>query len=142
MKPLEERFHAMLKPRATATDMQAVIAEIGAEVERLTAAADQAHATSLDGSISDADADRARSDEQGLRFAVERWLSRKETLAARFSERTQNDAAQAHRKQYEDTVAETEVLAADLKARIPELFAEFIGLLEPVLNLMRNERCA
>ncbi|MBR2267365.1 hypothetical protein [Sphingobium sp.] len=132
MKPLEERFHSMMKPRATATDMQAVIAEIGTEVERLTAAADQARATSLDGSISDADADQARSDEHGLRFAIERWISRKEALASRLAERTQSDAAQALRKQYEDTAAETEVLAADLKERIPEIFAELISLLERV----------
>lgn len=40
MKPLEERFHSMMKPRATATDIQAVIVEIDAEVARLGVAAD------------------------------------------------------------------------------------------------------
>ncbi|CAM5423381.1 hypothetical protein ACFSUK_20945 [Sphingobium scionense] len=138
MKPLEERFHSMMKPRATATDIQAVIAEIDAEVARLSDAAGLAHAKSLDGAISDADADQARKDEQGLRFAIERWISRKETLAGRFAERTQSDAAQALRKQYEDTVTETVVLAADLKERIPEIFAELTSLLERVLS---NNAC-
>lgn len=129
MKPLEERFHSMMKPRATATDIQAVIAEIDAEVARLSEVANLARAKSLDGAISDADAEQARTDEQGLRFAIERWISRKETLAGRFAERTQSDAAQALRKEYDDAAVETQVLADDLKARIPGLLAELAELL-------------
>jgi hypothetical protein len=129
MKPLEERFHSMMKPRATATDIQTVIVEIDAEVARLGVAADQARAKSLDGGISDADADQARTDEHGLRFAIERWISRKATLAARYAERTQSDAASALRKDYDDAVAETDVLVEDLKARIPVLFTELAALL-------------
>ena len=129
MKPLEERFHSMMKPRATATDIQAVIAEIDAEVARLSEVANLARAKSLDGAISDADAEQARTDEQGLRFAIERWISRKETLAGRFAERTQSEAAQALRKEYDDAAVETQVLADDLKARIPGLLAELAELL-------------
>lgn len=129
MKTLEERFNSMLKPRATATDIQAVIGEIDAEIEKLEASADQAHTLSLDSSIADEDAQRARSDESGYRFAIERWTSRRSTLAEKFAERTQSDAAHAQRQQFDAAAQEAQALAAEIKQRVPEIFAELTALL-------------
>jgi hypothetical protein len=128
MKPLEERFESMLKPRATATDIKGVIGEIDAEIGSLNVAADAAHERSIAPAASDEDAYRAREDEQGFRFAIERWTARNEALAQRFLERTESEASQAQKREYAAAAAEAAQLAIDLAARVPALFEELADL--------------
>lgn len=128
MKPLEDRFASMLKPRATATDITNVLAEIDGEIGRLDAAADQAHATSLDTSIADDAAERARSDEQGYRFASERWTARRAELEQRLKAKIDSDVSQAKRDEFDAAENEAAALADEIRDRVPVLFGELVDL--------------
>lgn len=143
-KTLAERLIAAKKPHARLNDNEALLADLKAELARLSAARDQAAGESIDFALSDADRDEAATKAGRYERTAKGIETEIAGLAALIEERRDEEAAAAAEKARAEVRAERDALAIEFAETVPQAVATLTDLFARVkanaerLNAIRD----
>ncbi len=135
-KPLDARIAtAINSDRVTATDLAAIIDEIGIERDRTLKMHEAASADSVNFALNESDRDEAALQADRASRTIRAFENALEQLRPKLAAKQEGDSAKARKKALDDAFAARDALAEKLRVEWPKLIDQITGLLsELVIN--------
>ncbi|MFT7359265.1 hypothetical protein [Parasphingorhabdus sp.] len=135
-KPLDARIATAIdSDRVTATDLAAIIDEIGIERDRTLKQHEAASADSVNFALNESDRDDAALQADRASRTIRAFENALEHLRPKLAAKQEGDSAKARKKALDDAFAARDALAEKLSTEWPKLVEQMTGLLsELVIN--------